>query len=144
MEYKGKHIEDKCYKFKYNKIEEHDCNSMEFTAEDLDRWKEILAAKEKELTEAGADFKNVRLLIQGDGFHYNPNGADDDAYMEIHLQWKEAETEEEKLHRIEKSKRKIDEEIATEEAHKKYLEEKKQMEMDKAIRLLRANGYNVV
>lgn len=118
MEYKGKHIEDKCYKFKYNKIEEHDCNSMEFTAEDLDRWKENLAAKEKELAEAGIDFKDVRLSIIADGFHYNPNGADDDAYMEIQLQWKEAETEEEKLHRIEKSKRKIDEEIATEEAHK--------------------------
>ncbi len=144
MEYKGRNIEDKCYKFKYEQIEEHDCNSMEFTAEDLDRWKEILVAKEKELTEAGIDFKNVRLSIIADGFHYNPNSADDEEYMKIKLQWQEAETEEEKLHRIEKSKRKIDEEIATEEATKKYLEEKKQRELDRAIGLLRANRYNVV
>lgn len=144
MEYKGRQIEDTCYKFKYDKIEEHGCNSMEFTVEDLDRWKEVLTAKEKELTEACADFKDVRLSIAADGFHYNPNGADDEEYMEIHLQWKEIETEEEKLHRIVKSKQKIDEEIATEEANKKYLEEKKQRELNRAIGLLRANGYNVV
>ena len=144
MEYKGRQIEDKCYKFKYEQIEEYDCNSMEFTAEDLNRWKKILAAKEKELTETSTDFRDVRLSIIADGFHYNPNGVDDEEYMKIKLQWQEAETEEEKLHRIEKSKRKIDEDIAAEEATKKYLKEKKQKELDRAIGLLRANGYNVV
>ena len=144
MEYKGHTIEDKCYGYKYSKLECYDYNSVEFKTDDLIRWQKALEAKEKELIASSEDFKDVQLVISANGDQYNPNGADEEPYMNINIQWQVAETELQKQHRIEKAKQRIDDEIAKEEAVKHQLEDKKQQEIDKAIRLLKSNGYNVI
>ena len=124
MIYKGKEIEDHCYVGKSQVIESLDDNSQDFTLDDIEAWKELIIKKTEELKSNGVDFKNVTIGIIGDGFHYNPNGADDEPHMDIHLQWQVLETDEEREKRIEQKKKWIDEDIERE----KRKEEAKKLE----------------
>lgn len=93
MFYKGKEIADRIYVYKEEMISELYDNNHEFDLDDIEAWKEAIIKKTEELKSKGVDFKDVKLNIVGDGFHYNPNGADDEPYIDIHLQWQELETE---------------------------------------------------
>lgn len=144
MIYKGKEIADHIYVCKEEMISELCENSQDFTLDDIEAWKELIIKKTEELKSKGIDFKNVTIGIIGDGFHYNPNGADDEPYMNIHLQWQELETDEEREKRIEKAKKKIDADLKYEierEMWKKRLEER---EVQEAIDRVQRAGYKVV
>lgn len=144
MIYKGKEIDDHCYEWKNQVIENLSENSQDFTLEDIERWKEAVIKKTEELKSKGVDFKDVTIGIIGDGFHYNPNGADDEPYMDIHLQWQELETDEEREKRIERKKKWIDKDIECEKKRAEYEKQQKENELWKAIETIRRNGYNVV
>ena len=136
MEYKGKEIEDHCYVGKNQVIESLDDNCQDFTLDDI--------KKTEELKSNGVDFKDVTIGIIGDGFHYNPNGADDEPYMDIHLQWQVLETDEEREKRIERKKKSIDEDIEREKRREEARKLAEQMEIERSIETLRRAGYNVV
>ena len=144
MIYKGKEIEDHCYVGKSQVIESLDDNCQDFTLDDIEAWKELIIKKTEELKSNGVDFKNVTIGIIGDGFHYNPNGADDEPYMDIHLQWQELETNEEREKRIEQKKKWIDEDIEREKRKEEAKKLAEQMEIERSIETLRRAGYNVV
>ena len=144
MIYKGKEIEDHRYEWKNQVIESLYGNSQRFTLDEIEVWKEFIIKKTEELKSNGVDFKDVTIGIIGDGFHYNPNGADDEPYMEIYLEWQELETDDEREKRIEKAKKKIDSDLKYEierEMWKKCLEER---EVQEAIDRVQRAGYKVV
>lgn len=144
MIYKGRVIEDREYVGKSQSLASLYDNSQDFTLADIDGWKEAIVKKTEELKSKGVDFKDVKLNIVGDGFHDNPNGADDEPYMNIHLQWQELETDEEREKRIEKAKKKIDSDLKYEierEMWKKRMEER---EVQEAIDRVQRAGYKVV
>ena len=144
MEYKGKEIEDHDYVGKSQSLANLYGNSNDFTLEEIEAWKEAIIKKTEELKSKGVDFKDVTIGIIGDGFHYNPNGADDEPYMEIYLEWQELETDDEREKRIEKAKKKIDSDLKYEierEMWKKCLEER---EVQEAIDRVQRAGYKVV
>ena len=144
MEYKGKEIEDHCYVGKNQVIESLDDNCQDFTLDDIEAWKELIIKKTEELKSNGVDFKDVTIGIIGDGFHYNPNGADDEPHMDIHLQWQVLETDEEREKRIERKKKSIDEDIECEKRREEARKLAEQMEIERSIATLRRAGYNVV
>jgi len=144
MIYKGKEIEDHCYVCKSQVIESLYENSQDFTLDDIEAWKELIIKKTEELKSKGVDFKNVTIGIIGDGFHYNPNGADDEPYMDIHLQWQELETDEEREKRIERKKKWIDEDIESEKRREETKKLAEQKEIERSIETLRKAGYKVV
>lgn len=144
MIYKGKEIEDHWYMCKSQVIESMYGNSQDFTLDNIEAWKEAIIKKTEELKSKGVDFKDVTIGIMGDSFHYNPSGADDEPYMDIYLQWRELETDEEREKRIERKKKSIDEDIE----HEKRMEEAKKLaeqeEIERSIEILRKAGYQVV
>lgn len=144
MEYKGRQIEDHCYVGKSQVLASLDENSQDFTLDDIEAWKEAIIKKTEELKSKGVDFKDVTIGIIGDGFHYNPNGADDEPYMDIHLQWQVLETDEEREKRIEQKKKWIDEDIEREKRKEEAKKLAEQMEIARSIETLRRAGYNVV
>lgn len=144
MIYKGKEIEDRCYVGKSQMFESLDENSQDFTLEDIEGWKERIIKKTEELKSKGIDFKDVTIGIIGDGFHYNPNGADDEPYMEIYLQWKELETDEEREKRIARKKKSIDNDIEREKRKEEAKKLAEKEEIARSIETLRRAGYNVV
>ena len=144
MIYKGKEIEDHCYVCKSQVIESLYENSQDFTLDDIEAWKELIIKKTEELKSKGVDFKNVTIGIIGDGFHYNPNGADDEPYMDIHLQWQELETDEDREKRIEQKKKWIDEDIESEKRREEAKKLAEQKEIERSIETLRKAGYKVV
>lgn len=144
MEYKGKEIEDRCYVGNSQMLESLDDNSHDFTLEDIEGWKEHIIKKTEELKSNGVDFKDVTIGIIGDGFHYNPNGADDEPHMVIYLQWKELETDEESEKRIERKKKSIDEGIEREKRKEEAKKLAEKEEIARSIETLRRAGYNVV
>ena len=144
MIYKGKVIEDREYVGKSQMLESLYGNSQNFTLDDIEAWKELIIKKTEELKSKGVDFKDVKLNIVGDGFHYNPNGADDEPYMNISIQWKEMETDEEREIRIERKKRWIDQEIEDEKERAEYEKQQKENELWKAIETIERHGYNVI
>lgn len=144
MIYKGKEIEDHCYECKNQVIESLSENIQNFTLEVIKGWEELIIKKTEELKSKGVDFKDVTIDIIGDGFHYNPNGADDEPYMDIYLQWKELETDYEREKRIEKKKKSIDDEIEDEKKRAEYEKQQKENELWRAIETISRNGYQVV
>ena len=125
-------------------IESLDDNCQDFTLDDIEAWKELIIKKTEELKSNGVDFKDVTIGIIGDGFHYNPNGADDEPHMDIHLQWQVLETDEEREKRIERKKKSIDEDIECEKRREEARKLAEQMEIERSIATLRRAGYNVV
>lgn len=107
MVYKGKEIEDHFYEWKNRVIETLDDNANNFTLENIESWKELIVKKTEELKSNGVDFKDVTIGIIGDGFHDNPNGADDEPYMNICLEWRELETDENREKRIERERKDV-------------------------------------
>ena len=144
MEYKGRQIEDREYVGKSQMLESLYENSQDFTIEDIEGWKEAIVRKTEELESKGVDFKDVAIGIIGDGFHYNPNGADDEPYMDILLQWKELETDEGREKRIERKKKSIDEEIEREKRKEEARKLAEQKEIERSIEKLRKAGYQVL
>jgi len=144
MIYKGKEIEDHCYVCKSQMIESLDENCQDFNLDDIEAWKELIIKKTDELKSKGVDFKDVTIGIIGDGFHYNPNGADDEPYMDIYLQWKELETDEDREKRIEQKKKWIDEDIEREKRKEESKKLAEQKEIERSIETLRKAGYKVV
>lgn len=144
MIYKGKNIEDHCYVWKNRLIESLYDNSQRFTLDNIEAWKELIIKKTEELKYAGVDFKEVTIGIIGDGFHYNPNGADEEPYMNIYLEWQELETDEEREKRIERNKKRIDEDIECEKRKEEAKKLAEQKEIERSIETLRRAGYNVV
>lgn len=144
MLYKGKEIEDHCYVWKNQVIESLDENDHNFTLDNIEAWKEAIINKTEELKSNGVDFKNVTIGITGDGFHYNPNGADDEPYMSIYLQWYVLETDEEREKRIEKTKKNIDKDIENEKRREEAKKLAERVEIERAIEKLRNAGYQVI
>ena len=144
MEYKGKEIEDHDYVGKSQSLANLYGNSNDFTLEEIEAWKEAIIKKTEELKSKGVDFKDVTIGIIGDGFHYNPNGADDEPYMDIYLQWRELETDEEREKRIERKKKWIDEDIEREKRKEEAKKLAEQKEIERSIETLRKAGYQVV
>ena len=144
MIYKGRQIEDHSYVGKSQVIESLFENSQDFTLEDIEAWKEAIIKKTEELKSNGVDFKDVTIGIIGDGFHYNPNGADDEPYMDIYLQWRELETDEEREKRIERKKKWIDEDIEREKRREEAKKLAERKEIERSIETLRKAGYKVV
>lgn len=144
MIYKGKVIEDREYVGKSQVIESLYGNSNDFTLGEIEGWKEAIVRKTEELESKGVDFKDVTIGIIADGFHYNPNGADDEPYMDIQLQWKELETDKEREKRIGRRKKSIDEEIGREKRKEEARKLVEQKEIERSIERLRKAGYNVV
>ena len=143
MEYKGKEIDDHCYVWKNQVIESLDENDHNFTLDNIEAWKELIIKKTEELESNGVVFKNIAIGIMADGYHYNPNGADDDPYMDITLQWQELETDEEREKRIEKTKKNIDKDIENEKRREEAKKLAEQIEIERAIEKLRNAGYQV-
>lgn len=144
MIYKGRVIEDRAYVGKSQEVASMSDNSQDFTLEDIEGWKELIIKKTEELKSKGIDFKDVTIGITGDGFHYNPNGADDDPYMNIYLQWQEMETDYEREKRIERKKKSIDNDIEYEKRKEEAKKLAEQKDIERSIELLRRAGYNVV
>ena len=144
MEYKGKEIEDHCYVGKSQVIESLSENSQDFTLEVIKAWEELIIKKKVELKSSGVDFKDATIGIIGDGFHYNPNGADDEPYMNVYLQWQELETDEEREKRIERTKKRIDEDIEYEKRKEEAKKLAEQKEIERSIERLRNAGYQVI
>lgn len=144
MEYKGKEIEDHDYVGKSQSLANLYGNSNDFTLEEIEAWEKLIIKKKKELKSNGVDFKDVTIGIIGDGFHYNPNGADDEPYMDIYLQWRELETDEEREKRIERKKKWIDEDIEREKRKEEAKKLAEQKEIERSIETLRKAGYQVV
>lgn len=144
MEYKGKQIEDRDYVGKSQVIESLSENSQDFTLEVIKAWEELIIKKKTELKSNGVDFKDVTIGIIGDGFHYNPNGADDEPYMNVYLQWQELETDEEREKRIERTKKRIDEDIECEKRKEEAKKLAEQKEIERSIERLRNAGYQVI
>lgn len=144
MIYKGKKIKDREYVGKSQSLASLYDNSQDFTLEDIEGWKELIIKKTEELKSKGVDFKNLTIGITGDGFHYNPNGADDEPYMNIYLQWQELETNKEREKRIEREKKSIDEDIEREKRNEEAKKLAKQREIERSIETLRQAGYRVV
>ena len=144
MIYKGKKIKDREYVGKSQSLASLYDNSQDFTLEDIEGWKELIIKKTEELKSKGVDFKNLTIGITGDGFHYNPNGADDEPYMNIYLQWQEMETDEEREKRIERKKKSIDKDIECEKRNEEAKKLAKQREIERSIETLRQAGYRVV
>lgn len=144
MIYKGRVIEDRAYVGKSQSLASMYDNSQDFTLEDIEGWRELIIKKTEELKSKGIDFKDVTIGITGDGFHYNPNGADDDPYMDIYLQWQEMETDEEREKRIERKKKSIDEDIEREKRKEEAKKLAEKEEIERSIETLRRAGYNVV
>lgn len=143
MIYKGKEIEDHCYVGKNQMIESLDENSMSITLENIESWKELIIKKTEELKFKGVDFKNVTIGIIGDGYHYNPNGADNEPYMNIYLVWQESETDEERERRIGLKKKWIDEDIECEKRREEAKKLVEQKEIERSVETLRNAGYQV-
>ena len=144
MIYKGKEIEDHCYVLKEQSLESLYGNSHDFTLEDIEDWKELIIKKTNELKSNGVDFKDVTIGIIGDGYHYNPNGADDEPHMDIYLEWQELETDEEREKRIELKKKWIDEDIEREKRREETKKLAEQKEIERSIERLRNAGYQVI
>ena len=144
MLYRGKEIADRCYVEREQTLSYCYPNSQEFDLDEIEAWKEAINDKTEELKAKGVDFKDVKLNIVGDGFHYNPNGADDEPYIDIQLLWCELESDEEREKRIERMKKEIDQEIAEGEEREELAKIKKENELWKAIETVKRNGYKVV
>ena len=143
MIYKGKEIEDYHYVWKNQVIESLDENDHNFTLDNIEAWKELIIKKTEELESNGVHFKNIAIGIMAEGYHYNPNGTDDDPYMDISLQWQELETDEEREKRIEKTKKYIDKDIENEKRREEAKKLAEQIEIERAIEKLRNAGYQV-
>lgn len=144
MEYKGRQIEDHCYVVKSIQIKCYDENEVNFTIEDLEKWKKAVEDKTAELKGKGVDFKDVCLNIYSDGYHCNDNGPDDDPFMEISVSWLEMETEEQREKRIEKAKKKIDSDLKYEIENEMWRKRMEEREVQEAIDRVQRAGYKVV
>ena len=144
MIYKGKQIDDRIYVSREENLSELCSNCEKFDVSEIDRWMKAVIQKSKELKQKGVAFKDVQLRISADGWHYNPNGADDESYMNIGITWMEMETDTERESRIEKKKRWIDQEIEIEKREAEAKDFAHKLEIEKAIRTLERNGYKVV
>ena len=143
MIYKGKQIDDRIYVSREEKLSELCSNCEEFDVSEIDRWMKAVIQKSKELKQKGVAFKDVQLQISADGWHYNPNGADDESYMNISITWMEMETDTERESRIEKKKKWIDQEIETEKRAAEAKDAAQKREIENAIRTLENSGYKV-
>lgn len=144
MIYKGKQIEDRIYVSREENLSELCSNCEEFDISEIDRWKKAVEYKTEELRRKGVAFKDVQLQISADGYHYNPNGADDESYMNINITWMEMETDQERESRIEKEKKWIDQQIETEKRAAEAKDIAQKREIENAIKILERNGYKVV
>lgn len=144
MIYKGEEIKDRKYVGKSQSLASLYDNNQDFTLEDIEGWRELIIKKTEELKSKGIDFKDVTIGITGDGFHYNPNVADDEPYMNIYLQWQELETDEEREKRIERKKKSIDETIEREKRKEEAKKKAEKEEIARSIKILHRAGYNVV
>ena len=144
MIYKGRVIEDREYVGKSQSLANLYGNIQDFTIEDIEGWKEAIVKKTEELKSKGVDFKDVTIGIIGDGFHYNPDGADTEPYMDIYIQWQELETDYEREKRIEREKKSIDEDIELEKRREEVKKLAEQQEIERSIKTLRRAGYKVI
>jgi hypothetical protein len=144
MIYKGKEIKDKEYVLvEEEPFLEYSSNYVEFDLEDLEDLCEKYKAKEKELKDSGLDFKDLTIEFWAQDYEYNPNGADWDDEAKLYFTYKRLETEKESEDRILREMDRIDRQ-AKEDARMKDAEEAvKNYELEKARKLLEANGYTI-
>jgi hypothetical protein len=64
--------------------------------------------------------------------------------MNIYLEWQELETDEEREKRIERNKKRIDEDIECEKRKEEARKLVEQIEIERSIETLRKAGYKVV
>lgn len=144
MIYKCRVIEDREYVDKSQLLANMYSNSQDFTLDDIEGWKEHIIKKTEELKSKGVDFKDVTIGIIGDGFQYNPDGADTEPYMDIYIQWQELETDYEREKRIEREKKLIDEDIEREKRMEEAKKLAEKVEIERSIETLRRAGYQVI
>lgn len=131
MFYKGKEIEDHCYVSKSEMISGLHGDDQNFGLDEIEAWKELIIKKTEELKSSGVDFKNVKINIVGDCYRY----------IQISIKWDEMETDEEREIRINKHKARIDEQIVDEQRKREGIEEEKNLELERALEVIKRHGY---
>ncbi|WP_296864447.1 hypothetical protein [uncultured Methanobrevibacter sp.] len=101
--------------------------------------------KEKELESRGIPHDDiyVTIVMSGEDEQYNPNGADLEASFETQLSWPEPESDEEAEKRIERIKRRIDQNIEIEREKREDNERKEKEALEQAIKLVKKSGFTV-
>ncbi len=144
MEYKGYTIEDVSWVNQSESIRQDDDNSIELTREELRKYIFLIDEKDKELTSLEIEHTIPTIEFYGQGYEYNPNGADQEPESYISLNWKRRETSEEAFKRIEKRKKEIEKEIKNNIAKENARKQAEKIEADRMIRHLRSLGYEVI
>ena len=144
MIYKGEEIKDKEYVLvEEEPFMEYSSNYVEFDLEDLEDLCEKYKAKEKELKESGLDFKNLKIEFWAQDYEYNPNGADWDDEAKLYFTYQRLETDKESEDRILREMDWIDRKAKEDARMKDADEAAKNYELEKARKLLEANGYTI-
>lgn len=144
MIYKGKEIKDhEEVLVEEDPFIEYGDNFVEFTLEDLEDLARDYKEKEQSLKEEGIDFRDLKMNFHGTSYYCNPNGPDEDSNMEIYFSYFRPETEKEHDDRILRKMQWIDSQIKNEEREKNSSELVKKVEIEKAKKLLKENGYSV-
>ena len=144
MIYKGKEIKDhEEVLVEEDPFIEYGDNFVEFTLEDLEDLARDYKEKEQSIKEEGIDFRDLKMNFHGTSYYCNPNGPDEDSNMEIYFSYFRPETEKEHDDRILRKMQWIDSQIKNEEREKNSSELVKKVEIEKAKKLLKENGYSV-
>lgn len=143
MLYRGEYIQDNAEVMVEDHYKDMGSNNFELSKEDLEELIKAYEEKQDELAKAGLDPEKLKMNFYAnesyDGDYYQC-----DAECEISFHYYRPETEEEKEDRIKKAKKRIDEKIADEERKAEILRKDKERELQKAMEILKKNGFNVV
>ena len=145
MIYRGQEIPDKIWvtKFEEEPVKEFDSNDFDLDYDDLKWLQKELESKKYELKEKGVEFKNLRLNFYATEYRENDYGPDDESQCTVIFAYDRPETEEESKERIENKKKWIDKQIVDEERTAAYKKASEEKALQKAMDLLKSNGYKV-
>lgn len=143
MLYRGEYIEDNAEVMVEDHYKDMGSNDFELYKEDLEDLIKAFEEKQNELAKAGLDPEKLKMNFYAnesyDGDYYQC-----DAECEISFHYYRPETQEEKEERIKKAKKRINEKIADEERKAEISRKDKERELQKAMEILKKNGFNVV
>ncbi len=148
MKYRGYDIDERINVWKYTRLPKYcsdGSNNISLTHGDLRKLMNTVKKKEKELESRGIPHDDiyVTIVMSGEDEQYNPNGADLEASFETQLSWPEPESDEEAEKRIERIKRRIDQNIEIEREKREDNERKEKEALEQAIKLVKKSGFTV-
>lgn len=145
MIYKGYEIADHEYVQNEELLAEFDTNTVSVPLDKLREWINLAKKKFREYRDEhiSIPIRAMGIKFHGDGYHNDPDGKDDEPFMNVYLSWYEPESYSEREQRIASEKNRIDNFIAAQASSRQAVRQKKDSELQNAIKIIEEAGGKI-